>query len=324
MSAAEHMNIGVIRDASRVETTCKICNSKSKYVFSLNTEHGKPYPLDIFLCSYCGLLFVGTPITNEQLAHAYGTLDQTKYYQQIEISTGRKVSRAINDLSILLENDSGNSSLLDVGCGYGHLLEALSKLNPSVRAVGQELPGESASVCQTKGFKVLTCVLEDISERFSIISLLDVAEHIPHPNRTFSACYSLLKKDGYIYIHTPRRCIWDNLFLGLIKMPILCKLSRMWFRTRLSMFHLHLWTDEALKLSLQKAGFQLVYLKSEMELSWPLEMYVKVYLGKTLHFSPVLIMMGTVIARVLFVWLRTLKNKAICLGKKRGDNENGG
>ena len=213
--------------------------------------------------------------------------------------------------------------ILDIGCGYGQFLEGLTKLNPSIRAVGQELPGQAASACQTKGFQVLTCALEDVSEQFSIISLLDVAEHIPQPNTTFTACNSLLKTDGYIYIHTPRRCFWDNLFLALIRMPGLWKLSKSWFRTRLSIFHLHLWTDKSLKLSLQKAGFDLIYLKSEMELSWPLDRYVKLYLGKNLYYSPALIMIATVLAKVIFVRLRTLRNKAICLGKKRGDTTNG-
>jgi len=313
------MNIAAIHDASRFDRTCKICSSKSKYVFSIDGKQGHAPVLDIFLCGYCGLLFVGNPVTNEQLARAYETFDQNKYYQEIATSMGRKVSRAIGDINILLHNDPPHSSILDIGCGYGHFLEALTKLSPSIHAVGQEFPGQSASVCQSKGFKVYTCALEDISEQFSIVSLLDVAEHIPQPNRMFEACYSLLETNGYIYIHTPRRCFWDNLFLRLIRIPGLCRFSRSWFRTRVSIFHLHLWTDKALKLSLQKAGFQVVYLKSEMELSWPVDMYVRVYLGRKLHFSPGLLRIATVFAKVLFVWLRTLKNKAICLGEKRGD-----
>jgi len=313
------MNIPAIHDASRFDRTCKICSSKSKYVFSIDWKQGHPPVLDIFLCGYCGLLFVGNPITNEQLTDAYDTIDQNKYYQEIATSTEGKVSRTIDDIGKVVHSGPTNLSILDIGCGYGHFLEALTKLNPSIRAVGQELPGQAASACQSKGFKVYTCALEDISEQFSIVSLLDVAEHIPQPNTTFTACNSLLKTDGYIYIHTPRRCFWDNLFLALIRMPGLWKLSKSWFRTRLSIFHLHLWTDKSLKLSLQKAGFDLIYLKSEMELSWPLDRYVKLYLGKNLYYSPPLIMVATVLAKVIFVRLRTLRNKAICLGKKRGD-----
>ncbi len=313
------MNVGAITEASCAEGICKVCRSKSQYFFSLDNKLGKPPVLDIFLCNYCGLLFVANTLTVEQIAHAHGMLDQTKYYQEIAVSTERKISRAVRDIRKLLPSGPNNSSLLDIGCGDGHFLEALTKTFPSIRVAGHELPGESATACQTKGLTVFTCALEDLSQQFSIISLLDVAEHIPHPNRTFVSCHSLLKTDGHIYIHTPRRCFWDNVFLALTKIPGLRNLSRTWFHTRLSIFHLQLWTDKALKLSLQKAGFEFVYLKSEMELSWPLDMYVRVYLGQKLHFSPVLMMVATAFAKVLFVWLRTLRNKAICLAQKRGD-----
>lgn len=298
------------------ERACKICSNKSKYLVSMGNKHGEPHILDIFLCTYCGLLFVGNPISDEQLAYAYRTLDLDKYYQEIAITTDSKISRALYNLNSLLRNCTNNSSVLDVGCGYGHLLEALRKLYPSVRAFGQELPGHSASICQAKGFKVFMCALENIYEQFSIIVLLDVAEHVPWPVHTFVACYSLLKKDGYIYIHTPRRCFWDNLFLSLIKVPGFRKLSKAWLRTRLSIFHLNLWTDKALRLSLRKAGFELVYLKSEMEFSWPLDRYTKVYLEEKLHFPPLIVKMAMGLAKALFVWLGTLKNKAICLGQK--------
>ena len=322
------MNFAVSHDQSLSERTCKICSSKSKYVFALHNRHGDPEFLDIFLCRYCGLLFVGNPITEKQLAYAYARLDQEKnrneYYQEIAPSTAKKVSRAIDDICGLLRDGSNNSSILDIGCGYGHLLEALTKLNPSMLAAGHEVPGQSASFCQEMGLRVFTCSLEDIPEQFSIISLLDVAEHIPQPNRTFAMCYSLLKADGYIYIHTPRRCFWDNVFLGLRKIPGLRKLSRLWFRARVSIFHLHLWTDKSLTLALQKAGFQLVYLKPEMELSWPLDRYVKVYFGHKFYFSSVFITIATGLAKIEGLWMRTLKNKAICLGQKKRDNANAG
>lgn len=311
------MNIGAIRDAIRVERTCKICGNRSKYVLSMNNEHGAPHVLEIFLCSYCGLLFVGNPITDDLLSYAYSTLDTRKYYREVASTSEEKISQALNDVNSLMRSFANYPTVLDVGCGYGHFLSALTKSHSSIRAVGHELPGDSASVCKSKGFKVFTCNLEDISDKFSVITLLDVAEHVPQPNLIFAACYSLLKKDGYIYIHTPRRCFWDNLFLALIKMPGFRKMSRAWLRTRVSIFHLHLWTDKALKLSLQKAGFQLVYLKSKMELSWPLDRYTKLYLGEIFHFPPLLVKMATGLANILFVWLGTLRNKSICLVQKR-------
>ncbi len=316
MNAAEPLNASSLPRPSDTHVTCKICSSRSEYVFSLESKPDGPEPLGILLCPNCGLLFVGNPISNEELARAYESLDQDTYYQQISKTLPGKMSRAISDIRTVLPPDPARSSVLDVGCGYGHFLDALSTVHPSVRAVGHELPGQAASACQKKGFHVFTSELEIIPDRFFLISLLDVAEHLPNPNRTFTACYTLLHTGGYIYIHTPRRCFWDNLFLALLDAPALSRLARAWFTTRLSLFHLHLWTDKALMLALQKAGFHIVYLRSALELSWPLSMYVRIYLGEKLRLPrPIPFIIG-VLARILFVWLRTLRNKAICLAQK--------
>lgn len=303
------------RKAKRA-SACKVCGQEAKYVLTMDNDHGEPALLDLLLCGYCGLLFVGTPITDEELAAAYASLDAERYYEEIGDTTYMKINRALEDLGVLLRS-SGNTSVLDVGCGYGHFLDALTKTYPSVRAAGHELEGKSASACRSKGFKVLTCDLEDIRERFSLIALLDVAEHVPEPNRLLAVCQSLLGRDGYVYIHTPRRCFWDNFFLALYRLAWLRKLARAWLRTRVSIFHLQLWTDKALELSLKLAGFQLLYLKPELELSWPLERYARIYLGEKLRVPPPLVGIATRIADLLFVRLGTLKNKAICLGQRR-------
>ena len=296
---------------------CKVCGHEASYLLSIYNEHGEPQLLDLFLCPHCGLLFVGNPITLDQLAYAYGTLDWKKYYQEIAIATGGKVACAVNDLYSLFSNPGDRDSVLDVGCGYGHFLEVFKGSRPFVRVAGHELQGEPASACEAKGFKVFTCNLEEISDKFDLIVLLDVAEHVPDPNRTFAACHSLLKMGGHIYIHTPRRCFWDSFFLVMAKIPGMRQMSKAWLRTRVSIFHLQLWTDRALELSLKMAGFQLVYLKPELELSWPLERYSRIYLGEKLSVPAPLVRMATSIADLLFVRLGTLKNKAICLGQRK-------
>ncbi|MBI2357602.1 MAG: class I SAM-dependent methyltransferase [Deltaproteobacteria bacterium] len=228
---------------------------------------------------------------------------------------------AVNDLYPLFSNPGDHDSVLDIGCGYGHFLEVFKDSRPFVRVAGHELQGEPASACEAKGFEVFTCNLEEISDKFDLIVLLDVAEHVPDPNRTFAACHSLLKMGGHIYIHTPRRCFWDSFFLLLAKIPGMGEFSAAWLRTRVSIFHLQLWTDKALEMSLKMAGFQLLYLKPELELSWPLERYARIYLGEKLHFPPLLVRIATRIADLLFVRLGTLRNKAVCLGQRKDSRE---
>lgn len=52
------------------QKTCKVCGHEASYLPSVRNEHGEPQLLDLFLCSHCGLLFVGNPISPDQFAHA--------------------------------------------------------------------------------------------------------------------------------------------------------------------------------------------------------------------------------------------------------------
>ncbi|MDA2914313.1 class I SAM-dependent methyltransferase [Acidobacteriia bacterium AH_259_A11_L15] len=256
----------------------------------------------------------------EQLAAAYSAEDPLRYFDEIAVGTDRKVASALHDLDTLLRASGDSVSVLDVGCGDGRFLQTLQQRHPSVRALGQELPGPLASLWQAKGVRVYTGALENIVERFSVIVLLDVVEHVPDPNRSFVHCRSLLKERGHVYIHTPRLCFWDGLFLAATRIPGARWLSRAWLRTRISIFHLQLWTDTALTLSLQKAGLELVYLRPQTELSWPLERYLRVYLGERVHLPPLLLRPAAWLAHLLFVWPGTLRNKAICLARLPSGN----
>ena len=191
--------------------------------------------------------------------------------------------------------------------------------SPEVRLAGHELPGESAATCQGLGFQVHTCALEDVPGRFDIAVLLDVAEHVPEPDRFFSACAEALKKDGHIYVHTPRRCFWDTLSLALVKLPAIRRLAVIWLFPRVSVFHLQLWTDRALELSLAHAGFQVLDLKAKLGLSWPIEMYTRVFLKEKFRLPSPIVSIATSLANLLFVKLGALRNKAVCLARKRND-----
>jgi SAM-dependent methyltransferase len=306
--------------ALRRETPCKVCGTRADYAYSIDNGTKDPRVLYVFSCNYCRLLFVGNRITEDQLARAYTEADTTQYYEEVGATTEEKALRSIEDLQPLLRC-TADPSVLDVGCGYGHFLQALRARHPSIRAIGTELPGDCADFCRSKGLTVFTCELKNIPEKISVAVLLDVAEHVPQPNRTFAACFSLLEAGGYIYIHTPRRCFWDSLFLGLTRVPGLRGVARTWLRSRVSIQHLHLWTDKALELSLKKAGFRTIYLKKELELSWPLEKYTNLYLGKYLGLPPLLVGLTTLLANLLFVRLGILHNKAIYLGQKASDEQ---
>ncbi len=272
----------------------------------------------MLLCPSCGLLFVGSPITSEQLAHAYRTIDNVKYYEDTAAASAARVHAAAANINSIIEKLPAGPAILDVGCGDGHLLEALSKSFPTARLAGHELPGQAAAAAQARGFTVYTGELAEVPSQFHVAVLLDVAEHVPDPNRFFQTLASRLETKGYVYFHTPRRCFWDTAALLLARTPGVRKLALAWLNTRVSIFHLHLFTDEALTRCLEQAGFQVQFLRKKLELSWPLEMYTRVYLGNKLHLPSPLVVLATWAAKFIFIRLGALHNKAVCLAQKKG------
>ena len=98
-------------------------------------------------------------------------------------------------------------SLLDVGCGAGHLPEAARRLGLT-RVVGLEI--SAALVAEAKaryGHEILCQTIEDYaastSETFDIVTLSGVLEHVPDPDG-FMACVRRLTVPGsVVYIDVP-------------------------------------------------------------------------------------------------------------------------
>ncbi|MDQ3991254.1 MAG: class I SAM-dependent methyltransferase, partial [Actinomycetota bacterium] len=207
--------------------------------------------------------------------------------------------------------------VIDVGCGGGHFLEAMTELAPDARVAGHELPGDHIGGLRARGLDVYDVPLDAIPERFSAVVLLDVAEHVRDPNLLFRQCRALLHDRGFIYVHTPRRCLWDTLFLAMVRVPGLRGLAQAWLRTRISVGHLHLWSDDALRRSLERAGFEVLVLRPEFELSFPLDTYIRRHLARWVPLRESTLAVISRAARVVFVDLRTLRNKAICVARPR-------
>lgn len=100
-----------------------------------------------------------------------------------------------------------NASILEVGCGTGGNLEMLSRFG-EVSAL--EMDAEAREIAQEKTDKKYMiktgCCPENIpfeGERFDLICLFDVLEHIDKDVETLISLKKLLKKNGKIIITVP-------------------------------------------------------------------------------------------------------------------------
>jgi 2-polyprenyl-3-methyl-5-hydroxy-6-metoxy-1,4-benzoquinol methylase len=220
---------------------------------------------------------VGNVISNEQLGAAYATLNSDKYYEEISETNERKFQTALSSLRQKQINEQ--SSLIDIGTGHGAFLLFLKK--QGFRSLsGHEIPGEDTGALHDNNipvYKDYDCSSIP-SSTFDVVTMLDVMEHVPDPQKAVQAAHRILKPGGLLYFHTPCVTFTDRLMHKLQQVPGVRKVGRIWQRGRTSIFHLRNYTASSIELLLHQEGFQNVSITRVNELSWPVRLYVRVYL----------------------------------------------
>jgi 2-polyprenyl-6-hydroxyphenyl methylase/3-demethylubiquinone-9 3-methyltransferase len=99
--------------------------------------------------------------------------------------------------------------VLDVGCGGGILSEALTKEGAQVLGIDLENNAIQAAKSHAEAMKLDTqykCVavesLLETSERYDVITCMEMLEHVPHPEPIIQSCASLLKPGGKLFVST--------------------------------------------------------------------------------------------------------------------------
>ena len=103
-----------------------------------------------------------------------------------------------------LNSNSSKQRLLDIGCGNGGFLFFAKSTGREV--VGIDLDEKAVSVARENGLDARLGsidILDSKREKFDIITLGHVIEHVHDPLYLLRKCYNLLNKRGYIWIDTP-------------------------------------------------------------------------------------------------------------------------
>jgi 2-polyprenyl-3-methyl-5-hydroxy-6-metoxy-1,4-benzoquinol methylase len=280
---------------------CKVCNSQAEFLAEISSHR-----LPTFLCKQCGLLFIGNPPGMAEVKEDYSRWDVRGYYANVATNFDEKIKTAIDDLRPSINGT--RPKLLDVGCGDGKFLEDLSR-SITCEVVGCEFAPLGAKLTRERGIRTYECLLDSIPETFTHITALDVIEHIADPKEFLLQCRNILEPDGYLYLHTPRRCFWDSVFIWLAKTPLRF-IAEKWLRTRVNRAHVQLWNENALSKCLQGAGFRILSVRAEQELVWPIRQYVFAYLSGPKWVKSMLSAMFAIVLKP------TLKNKAIILARR--------
>lgn len=228
---------------------CPLCGSTNREVIF------KRFGKDILQCLDCTLGYVHEfPVDTADVysGEEYAGIAQSDYLDNVEYRKERFGRERIGLIRQFLPSDRKNPRLLDSGCGTGWFLEVAAENGFNI--AGQEFGRDLANYTSQKlGIQVWSCSLPEIpiDEKFDVITMFDVIEHVPDPFLVIRSIYERLSPGGIALFFTPNL---DS--LGFWKLKDQSSLV-------MPAEHLYHFTRSSLETALTREGFNVVHYESK-------------------------------------------------------------
>ena len=198
--------------------TCVICGSAALTPWGRvsDYEYGVEGVWDYVRCRGCGGIQM-QPMPDELDLPDFYPSTYGAYKAGSALLSGlisRYVAGEVSHLLSLLPE--GAKRVLDIGCGNGMVLEAISRQAP-LELWGVEINSAAAAAAKAKGFHVNCGTLKDAGlpeGEFDLIRLGHVLEHFPSPRTEVRQIWKLLKPGGVILGETPNTGSLDFKLFG--------------------------------------------------------------------------------------------------------------
>ena len=231
---------------------CAVCDSRNIQPKLVDFRNIK-----IWNCRDCGFQFMNPQYSDADLDDFYSS----PYLAQQDFDRWHPVEMRINDFHFsLIEKYARPGSLLDVGCGKGHLVEAAA--NRGWRVEGYDV--DQATVDEVaRRLDIKTSSGNFYSRDFDtydLVTLNAVLEHLKDPNRYLSKISGLIKEGGYLFILVPNiRSLSHRFKYWMEKLGIRKKRVGNYYDTD---HHVLYFTPGTLTRLLEKHGFEVVYTRN--------------------------------------------------------------
>lgn len=198
---------------------CPLCDSSDCQLQAKNYQgYVENTAFDIFLCNNCLTSFVDPSVIDpsiyDQIYSENGDGGYQRYYDY-----AKKVKQESNPMQFLakeettylplfeyLSKQTVKLDILEVGCGYGYTVYAVSKLGHNVQGIDIS---KSAVDFATKEFGHLYKALDvkDLpdTQKYDLIYANEVIEHLSDTQGFMKSLKRLLKPGGVIHLTTPNK-----------------------------------------------------------------------------------------------------------------------
>jgi 2-polyprenyl-3-methyl-5-hydroxy-6-metoxy-1,4-benzoquinol methylase len=226
----------------KASRACPISGSFDAFEVAQKDRHGKPLRNIISLES--GLIYVD-PVPFENTEEFYKT-EYRKSYKGVHRPKPKHIYRAgkiaMERYSRLSQYLPEGANCLDAGSSSGEFVYFLNKRDFRAQGVEANLPYAEYSESELDLSITKSPFSEFTSdEKFDLISMFHVLEHLENPVRDLSHLGQILKPGGKLAIEVPN-ILYPNMAF-----------SHKWHPG-----HLFSYTDQTLSLLLRKAGFQAI------------------------------------------------------------------
>jgi 2-polyprenyl-3-methyl-5-hydroxy-6-metoxy-1,4-benzoquinol methylase len=247
-----------------VAVPCPLCGAEAPLLYSncRDLEYFTPASFPFHRCVACGLVFMDPLPTRAELPTLY-----PRNYHNFE-PPSNAISRFLlsryyeHHATICRRHLPAGGALLEVGCAAGDLLERVRR-NDGHRVQGVELSREACERAWQRDLDVFHGTLDEFhtTDRFDMVFMSHVIEHVLDPVATVAKISSLLKPGGVAYIETPNvgsldARLWKETW-GLIHYPR----------------HLYLFDRTTVGRLLERGGLRVERVTSELNsCGWALSM----------------------------------------------------
>ncbi len=168
---------------------------------------------DLFKCQGCGAVFSLQYPDLKQIESFYLTSNHEGY-----LSESNNRQKTFKNIIKIAKNYLGECttdiSLLDIGASAGLFLHTVRETEPHWRVSGIEASYQAVKSCkQMFGIDLMHGMLEDMPlelhrQKYDVISMFDIIEHVKEPLKMMQKVSELLKDDGVLILTTPNIQSW--------------------------------------------------------------------------------------------------------------------